>query len=111
MYHGDNLLPVSGVPKKQELVETDLFLDGILARYMPLPRAIREQRCDPNGQDENVLDFLRELQAGFAQEEISVMNRNARRPRKANKGARPCSRSSRRWKKEQIGKRSRGGRK
>ena len=41
-------------------------------------------------------------------EEISCMNRNGRRPKRANHGARPCSRSSRRWKKEQIGKRRRG---
>lgn len=41
-------------------------------------------------------------------EEISVMNRNARRPKRANHGARPCSRSSRRFKKEKIGKRRRG---
>lgn len=41
-------------------------------------------------------------------EEISVMNRNARRPKRANHGARPCSRSSRRFKKEKIGKRGRG---
>jgi len=41
-------------------------------------------------------------------EEISLMNRNARRPKRANHGARPCSRSSRRFKKEKIGKRSRG---
>ena len=40
-------------------------------------------------------------------EELQVMNRNARRPRKANKGARPCSRASRRKKKEKIGKRGR----
>ena len=39
---------------------------------------------------------------------IHVMNRNARRPKKANKGKRPCSRSSRRSKKERYGKRSRG---
>jgi hypothetical protein len=40
-------------------------------------------------------------------EDIQVMNRNARRPKKANKGARPCSRASRRSKKEKIGKRKR----
>ena len=38
---------------------------------------------------------------------LHVMNRNARRPKKANKGKRPCSRTSRRSKKERYGKRSR----
>jgi hypothetical protein len=45
--------------------------------------------------------------ANSLQEEISVLNRNARRPKKANKGARPCSRAARRWKKEKLGKRRR----
>ena len=40
-------------------------------------------------------------------EQIEAMNRNARRPKKANKGARPCSRASRRRKKEKLGKRKR----
>jgi hypothetical protein len=40
-------------------------------------------------------------------EAIHAMNRNARRPKKANKGARPCSRASRREKKSKIGKRKR----
>jgi hypothetical protein len=44
----------------------------------------------------------------FSVEDISFMNRNSRRPKRANHGARPCSRSSRRYKKEQIGKRRRG---
>ena len=39
--------------------------------------------------------------------EILQMSRNSRRPKKANKGARPCSRVSRRRKKEKIGRRSR----
>ena len=38
---------------------------------------------------------------------IQAMNRNARRPKKANKGSRPCSRAGRRKRKEKIGKRSR----
>ena len=38
---------------------------------------------------------------------IQAMNRNARKPRKANKGSRPASRVSRRRKKEKIGKRKR----
>jgi hypothetical protein len=36
-------------------------------------------------------------------EEIQVMNRNARHPKKANRGARPCSRVARRAKKRAIG--------
>ena len=40
------------------------------------------------------------------EETIQAMNRNARKPKKANKGSRPYSRASRRRKKEKIGKRS-----
>jgi len=39
---------------------------------------------------------------------IQASNRNNRRPKKANKGSRPCSRAGRRRRKESIGKRSRG---
>ena len=46
--------------------------------------------------------------SGFDVDAFSLMNRNARRPKRANHGARPCSRSSRRFKKEKIGKRRRG---
>ena len=38
---------------------------------------------------------------------VVAMNRNGRRPKKANKGSRPCSRAGRRAKKERYGKRSR----
>eukprot|EP00980_Cylindrotheca_fusiformis_P023804 scaffold11032_cov122-Cylindrotheca_fusiformis.AAC.5 len=38
---------------------------------------------------------------------IQAMNRNARRPKKANRGSRPCSRVQRRKRKEAIGKRRR----
>lgn len=41
------------------------------------------------------------------EEVIQAMNRNARRPKKANKGSRPCSRAGRRKRQEKIGKRSR----
>ena len=44
----------------------------------------------------------------FHVDAFSFMNRNSRRPKRANHGARPCSRSSRRFKKEKIGKRRRG---
>ena len=38
---------------------------------------------------------------------VLEMGRNTRRPKKANKGARPCSRAGRRKRKEKIGRRSR----
>ena len=38
---------------------------------------------------------------------LQAMNRNARKPSRANHGARPCSRRARRWKKEKIGRRRR----
>lgn len=41
------------------------------------------------------------------EETIQATNRNARKPKKANKGSRPCSRAGRRRRKEKIGKRSR----
>lgn len=101
------LQPFAPISRRQNLHETDALLDGIFARSIPLPHAISES-CNQG----NSLDFLATLPIGIPpQEEISMMNRNARRPTRSNKGSRPCSRSSRRWKKSQIGKRSRGGRK
>ena len=41
------------------------------------------------------------------EEEMDLMNRNGRSPKKANKGKRPCSRVSRRRKKSQYGRRKR----
>lgn len=38
---------------------------------------------------------------------IQIMSRNTRRPKKANKGSRPCSRAGRRKRQEKIGNRSR----
>jgi len=37
------------------------------------------------------------------QEEMQTMNRNARRPKKANHGKRPCSRVRRRWMRRRYG--------
>lgn len=45
--------------------------------------------------------------ASIVSDGIWNMNRNARKPKKANKGARPCSRAARRAKKAKIGKRKR----
>lgn len=94
--------------------EMDDLLDGILARCTPVVHKIPHNMDSldawksitndvPLGDGEWHLDTTL-----FQPEEISCMNRNARRPNKANHGARPCSRSSRRWKKEKIGKRRRG---
>ena len=72
----------------------------------------------PKFYDQSILEFAPTAQIvqpqGDLQREpvdidevIQAMNRNARRPKKANKGSRPCSRAGRRRKKEKIGKRSR----
>lgn len=72
----------------------------------------------PKFYDQSMLNFSPaaenlHLRGGFQEETIDIedviqaMNRNARKPKKANKGSRPCSRAGRRRKKEKIGKRSR----
>lgn len=79
--------------------QTDVLLDGLFSRQVPLPY-IQEQVSLQSVQL-NLLDQTTNL------ESIQTMNRNARRPNKANRGARPCSRTSRRKKKDAIGKRRR----
>lgn len=79
--------------------QTDVLLDGLFSRRVPLPY-IQEQVSLQSIQL-NLLDQTTNL------ESIQTMNRNARRPNKANRGARPCSRTSRRKKKDAIGKRRR----
>ncbi len=75
----------------------------------------RDQAPLPRFYDRSLLDFTSakiELpKANFDEidfeETIQATNRNARKPKKANKGSRPCSRAGRRRRKEKIGKRSR----
>jgi hypothetical protein len=88
----------------------DVMLEGIFQRAFPVPHtdtAIlvggRPLVCILNVPPEAVYD----PSSSAAEEGVQLMNRNARRPNKANKGARPCSRASRRKKKEKIGKRGR----
>lgn len=89
--------------------KTDEVLDRILGHQISLPHSVSLSSLDiqpmplPHSGLEMAFGDLPDENV----EEISLMNRNARRPKRANKGARPCSRSSRRWKKDQIGKRRR----
>ena len=94
--------------QRKETANADILLGGLLSHYLPLPKTVHAPNKTVN------LECLRlPTNIGWTdptnilQEEISVMNRNARRPNRANHGARPCSRSSRRWKKEKVGKRRR----
>jgi hypothetical protein len=79
----------------------DEILDGIFSRSLPLSHATIN--CNPATSNPpfGILDPEADI------ETIQAMNRNARRPKKANRGARPCSRASRRAKKDAVGKRRR----
>jgi hypothetical protein len=87
----------------------DSMLEGVFQRFVPLPHAFSL----PGTTTADIIDDI--WITPLTEEErpsndplgIQAMNRNARRPKKANKGARPCSRASRRKKKEKIGKRKR----
>jgi hypothetical protein len=101
-------------PQNQIKSDMDFMLEGMVRRARPFP-SVPHLVAWPG----RVAD-ARTINDGFwniSTEEkehplttnggIQVMNRNSRRPNKANKGARPCSRVSRRKKKEKIGKRKR----
>eukprot|EP00539_Tryblionella_compressa_P012389 CAMPEP_0178816250 /NCGR_PEP_ID=MMETSP0746-20121128/1250_1 /TAXON_ID=913974 /ORGANISM="Nitzschia punctata, Strain CCMP561" /LENGTH=137 /DNA_ID=CAMNT_0020477259 /DNA_START=220 /DNA_END=633 /DNA_ORIENTATION=+ len=94
--------------------DVDRALDRIFQRAFPLPCSLLPEGDRTAAKnDSNHLDlpppprFEQEEPFFPVEKDIFVMNRNARRPKKANKGARPCSRVSRRQKKEKIGKRKR----
>ena len=104
----------SNVVEKQQGVQmdtTDMFLEDLFSRQIPLPhtslsRHPFEVDLPTNSQFslEDIDDF--NDTDGHLQPMLA-MNRNARKPKRANKGARPCSRASRRRKKEKFGKRKR----
>ncbi len=107
------------LPKQQVSREVDDLLDCILARCTPLPSVIADTdrfvyQSEPSTSwniptNEMRLGGYWCVDPSLSESDgMSCTNRNARRPNKANHGARPCSRSSRRWKKEKIGKRRRG---
>lgn len=102
--------------------EVDGILDGIFCGSIPLPhfRTVTTtlpslslfeveslSRVNPLGNHQEMNRLSLPTSEHLFNESIYAMNRNARRPKKANKGARPCSRASRRSKKEKIGKRKR----
>lgn len=83
-------------------------VDNTKASLAELPRFYDQSMLNFSPAAENL-----QLRGEFQEETIDIedviqaMNRNARKPKKANKGSRPCSRAGRRRKKEKIGKRSR----
>ena len=97
------------VPKVME--SKDILLDSIFSRISPLPYTSNAKmlgeinRLLPGQWPAN--QWVVGPVEKSIETEIFAMNRNARRPKRANHGARPCSRSSRRWKKEKIGNRHR----
>lgn len=98
--------------KLRNIVDTDRILESVFARQIPLPHHLGINFSSGMLAREDVAYFPSSNNTNQEVEmsnlpEIFAMNRNARRPNKANRGARPCSRSSRRWKKDQIGKRRR----
>lgn len=101
----------------ERAVETNDLLDVLFARCTPVARfhpdltnslASRTIQPWPVTNETAVGSLSCFNSSPSSLEERRCMNRNGRRPNRANHGARPCSRSSRRWKKEQIGKRRRG---
>jgi hypothetical protein len=110
---------VSFKTKETDNIDIDTALDRIFQRKIPvLHTTSLSTRIDdasteyfssfPNSiYDKVIFDPRVDDSLGGPAAEIQVMNRNARRPKKANKGARPCSHASRRRKKEKIGKRKR----
>ena len=95
--------------ERTDFTRADVLLEGILPRYVHLSNAVHgTEKLDHLQLSRLPRDIKWMDEALFVHEEISVMNRNARRPKRANHGARPCSRASRRWKKEKLGRRSRG---
>ncbi|KAG7361470.1 hypothetical protein IV203_036571 [Nitzschia inconspicua] len=91
--------------------EVDSMLEVVFRNIVPLPYAISVPGVvipiDILHTDIIIGQKIVTEDKPMSNTSIQVMNRNARRAKKANKGARPCSRASRRSKKEKIGKRSR----
>ncbi|CAJ1961065.1 unnamed protein product [Cylindrotheca closterium] len=99
------------IGKKESADKTDLLLDSIFSRYFPLPHADHSTPMNsemasssPSTTIHVPLSIFDPLEQNEA---MHVLNRNARGPKKANKGSRPCSRIARRKKKNAIGKRRR----
>lgn len=96
-----------GKPKHHDAVtarlraDVDVALGNLFMGRFPLPHGYTPSCLHLE------VPLLQAAASESTTEEIQLLNRNARRPNKANKGARPCSRASRRKKKEQIGKRKR----
>jgi hypothetical protein len=89
----------------------DESLENLFSRRVPLPYSFPRNSSAKNLEislnASSQEDLSIEEPEEFHSEVLHTMARNTRRPKKANKGARPCSRASRRRKKEQIGKRKR----
>jgi hypothetical protein len=102
------------VPSNHSPQTTDAMLENLFSRQLPLPDVIRQDVSAKN------LELIFPSQLPLSQEDlwsivdpdytqsqpIHALNRNARKPKKANKGARPCSRVGRRKKRSPGGKRS-----
>jgi hypothetical protein len=99
-------------PQGQINRDVDFMLEGMFRHSFPL---IRPSVAFPGVMNDSKTNYHWIWNISKEEKEhplptcggIQVMNRNARRPKKANKGARPCSRVSRRKKKEMIGRRKR----
>lgn len=83
-------------------VDLDAALGNLFMGHFPLPHWVSLSPL--NGKGDLAVAFVA---SDVMTEGIQMMNRNARHPNKANKGARPCSRVSRRQKKSKVGKRKR----
>jgi hypothetical protein len=93
----DKITPQTGAK-----VDLEAALGNLFMGHFPLPHWTSLSHSDRKGN----LDVAVPASESTT-ESIQMMNRNARRPNKANHGARPCSRASRRLKKTKIGKRKR----
>lgn len=102
------------VVSDQSFQTTDAMLESLFSRNLPLPHYAIMQNVNTNCYLELPALYQREDLRSIDEPDYStqsqpihVLNRNNRKAKKANKGARPCSRVGRRKRKEAIGKRSR----
>jgi hypothetical protein len=95
------------IRSEQASPTADSLLDSLFSRHLPLPHGNLSQMNSGSDITFKANSNLSILDPEYNLESIQTMARNSRHPKKANKGARPCSRISRRKKKEAIGKRRR----
>jgi len=93
-------------PVRDPLVKTDVTGIQLLDPYHRSPAEAPPTTSDPLARWANVDDFA--PSPSGVPESYQMLNRNARKPKKANHGKRPCSRYGRRKRARQYGNPKRG---